>query len=79
MQRVVCSVNRLFFRRAGVEVRDRLVFDIVRELYRRAADLAVLDVSLASRREIKQHRNLLSAVRAIEKVFGWLHSALRVY
>jgi len=59
------------FQNFGGEAGERVVFRAVTDLDRIAAHLAIFDVNLAANGKIQHHRNLFSAIRAMEEMLHW--------
>ena len=57
------------FESLGVEACERIVLYAVTDLDWVAANFTVFDVALTANRQVKNHRNLFSAIRATEGVF----------
>jgi hypothetical protein len=55
----------------GIETSERIILYAVADLDWVAADFAVFNVSLTANRQVEDHRNLFSTIRAVEGVFHW--------
>src|SRR5216683_659336 len=59
------------FQNFGGEAREDIVFHVVTNLNRVAANFAILDIGLTANRNVQDHRNFFPAIWAMEEMLHW--------